>query len=151
MEQFMGYSKAELLARRKPGPKRIYDPIKIAEELLEWVDDDDSLNFVQFCGDHGYLPGLIWRLDKESTEFSEAYAIAKMKLAARRERHLNAEIMNYGAYQRYQALYDPFLRRDETDEKDADAKRQKGIKDSEQMNLIQLAKLAADGKISQKD
>ncbi len=147
----MGKSKAQLLATRKAGRQRIYDPDKIAEELLEWVQDEESLNFVQFCADRGYLPGLIWRLDKESEEFSYAYAIAKMKLAERRERFLNADALNYGAYQRYQSHYDPFLKRSEADEKDEDAARRKGVVENEQANLFLLARLAADGKISQKD
>lgn len=147
----MGESKAQLLKKRKPGRERIYDPEKMADELLEWVKDEESINFVQFCADRGYLPGLIWRLDNESEEFSYAYSIAKMKLAERRERFLNAEVLNYGAYQRYQSSYDPFLKKSESDEKDDDAARRKGIVENEQSNLIALARLCADGKISQQD
>lgn len=147
----MGASKAQLLQKRKPGRPREYNPEKVAEELLEWVKDEESINFVQFCADRGYLPGLIWRFDQESEEFSYAYSIAKMKLAERRERFLNAEILNYGAYQRYQSSYDPFLKKSETEEKDEDAARRRGVVENEQANLILLARLAADGKISQKD
>jgi len=147
----MGASKAQLLQKRKAGRPREYDAEKIADELLEWVKDEESINFVQFCADRGYLPGLIWRLDQENEEFSYAYSIAKMKLAERRERFLNAEILNYGAYQRYQSSYDPFLKRHEKDDKDEDAARAKGIAQHDKENFIQLVKMAADGKISQKD
>lgn len=147
----MGASKAQLLQRRKPGRPREYDAEKIADELLEWVKDEESINFVQFCADRGYLPSLIWRLEKENEDFSYAYTIAKMKLAERRERYLNAEQLNYGAYQRYQAGYDPFLCKAEDEEKDKDAARRKGIVESEQTNLVLLAQMAAEGKISQKD
>ena len=146
----MGKPKAEMLKKKIPGRPRQYDPEVIAKELLEWVKDEDSINFVGFCADRGYLPSLIWRLDQEFEVFSEAYQIAKMKLAERRERFLNAEYLNYGAYQRYQSYYDPFLYKSETAEKDKDAERRKGVAECEQANLFALAKLAADGEISQK-
>lgn len=144
-------SKEALLLKRSPGRQRIYDPILIAEELLEWVKDEDSINFSGFCADRGYLPTLIWRLEKECTEFSEAYTLAKLKLAERRERFLNSDMLNYGAFQRYQSGYDPFLTKAEDEEKDKDAHRKKGIVEKEQANLFILAKLASEGKISQRD
>ncbi len=144
-------TKEAYLAKRGPGRQRQYDPILMAEELLEWVKDEESINFSGFCFDRGYLPSLIWRIEKESTEFSEAYALAKMKLAERRERFLNAEMLNYGSFQRYQGGYDPFLMKAEDDEKDKDAHRRKGIVETEQANLVMLAKLAAKGEISQED
>lgn len=152
----MGISKAKLLERReqnekRSGPKRQYDPLLMAQELLEWSKDESSINFTGFCAERGYLPGLIWKLDKESPEFSEAYQIAKMRLAERRERLLNSELLNYGAFQRYQKEYDPFLAKHEEDDKDRDAARRKQVAQQEQINLVTLAKLAADGKISQRD
>jgi hypothetical protein len=151
----MSTPKSVLLSKRKPAKKgpgrpRIYDAEKIAKELLDWAKDEDSLNFVGFCADKGYLPELIWRLEKESTDFSHAYTIAKMKLAERRERFLNNDQLNYGAYQRYQHEYDPFLSRSEEALKDKDAARRKGVAESEQANLVLLARLASKGKISQK-
>lgn len=147
----MAPSKSQLLEKRKVGRPREYDAEKIAQELLEWVKDEDSINIAQFCADRGYLPGLIWRLDKESEDFSYAYTIARLKLAERRERLLNADLLNYGAWQRYQRGYDPFLAKDEDDKEDKDAARKKGIAETEQTNLFLLAKLAAEGKIYQKD
>jgi hypothetical protein len=147
----MSISKAKLTEKRQAGRPRIYSAEKIAEELLEWVKDEDAINLAQFCADKGYLPDLIWRFDKENEEFSYAYMIAKMRLAERRERFLNAEILNYGSFQRYQSQYDPFLKKSETEEKDEDAIRRKGIVESEHANLITLASLAANGKIRQKD
>lgn len=147
----MGANKQELLERRKPGRPREYDANKIADELKEWVKDEDSINFAQFCADRGYLPGLIWRLEKESQDFSDAYTLAKLKLAERRERYLNADQLNYGAFQRYQSGYDPFLTKAEDEEKDKDAHRRKGIVESEQANLVALARMAAEGKISQNE
>ncbi len=147
----MANSKIELLAKRKPGRPREYDAEKIAKELMEWSKDEESINIAQFCADRGYLPGLIWRLEKESEDFSDAYTLARLKLAERRERLLNNNLLNYGSWQRYQRDYDPFLAKAEKEEKDEDAARRKGIVESEQMNLVMLAKLAAAGEIAQKD
>jgi hypothetical protein len=119
--------------------------------MIEWVKDEESINIAQFCADRGYLPGLIWRLEQENEDFSYAYTITRLKLAERRERLLNADMLNYGSWQRYQRGYDPFLAKDEDDKEDKDAIRRKGIAESEQMNLVALAKLAAEGKISQGD
>lgn len=147
----MAPTKAKLLEKRKAGRPREYDAEKIANELIEWSKDEESINIAQFCADRGYLPGLIWRLEKESDDFSYAYTIARLKLAERRERLMNNNLLNYGAWARYQRGYDPFLAKDEEDKEDKDAARKKGIVETEHMNLFLLAKLAADGKISQKD
>lgn len=147
----MALSKAQLLEKKKPGRPRVYDAAKIAEELLEWCKDEESINIAQFCADRGYLPTLIWRLEKESDDFSYAYTLVRLKLAERRERLLNNNLLNYGAWQRYQRGYDPFLAKEEDDKDDKDAARKKGVVETEQTNLFLLAKLAADGKISQKD
>jgi|SRR6185369_2146044 len=146
----MSVPKAELLKKKKMGRPLVYDPEKLAKELLDWSEDDDSINIAQFCADRGYHSGLIWRLEKESEDFERAYEIARLRLAARRERMLNANVLNYGAWQRYQRGYDPFLAKDEDDKEDKDAARRKGIAETEQMNLVMLAKMASEGKISQK-
>jgi hypothetical protein len=146
----MSETKAELQAKRKVGRPRVYDPDIIAKELIEWAKDEESINMTGFCADRGYLPGLIWRLEQESQDFADAYTIAKMKLAERRERHLNADQLNYGAWQRYQRGYDPFLDRHERSIADEDASRKKGIVEQESMNLVTLAQMAAQGAISQK-
>jgi hypothetical protein len=147
----MAPSKAQILEKRKAGRPREYDAQKIADELIEWSKDEESINIAQFCADRGYLPGLIWRLEKESEDFSYAYTIARLKLAERRERLMNNNLLNYGAWQRYQRGYDPFLEKDEDSKDDKDAARKKGIVETEHMNLFMLAKLASDGKILQKE
>src|SRR5690242_6312159 len=114
-------NKAQLLKKRKPGRPREYDPDQIADEMIEWVKDEESINMAQFCADRGYLPTLIWRLEKENEDFCYAYTITKLKLAERRERLMNADLLNYGSWQRYQRGYDPFLAKDEDDKDDKDA------------------------------
>lgn len=129
----------------------MYDPLEIARQMLEWSKLEDSINIVGFCADRGYVPNLIWRMDKENEEFAEAYMITKMRLAERRERLMNADLLNYGSWNRYQRYYDPFLAKDEDDKEDKDAARKRGVVENEQANLILLAKLAASGEIAQKD
>lgn len=139
------------IEKNKGGRPRVYDPVIIGQEMLEWVKDIDSINIAQFCADRGYLPPLIWRLEKECEEFADAYGIVKLKLAARREVMLNEGLLNYGTWQRYQRGYDAFLAKDEDEKDDKDAARRKGVADSSQMNLFLLAQMVADGKITQKD
>lgn len=151
-----GQSAKELKNRRgRPlsprGRPRLYDPIKIAEELVEWSKHPESMNMAQFCSDRGYLPKLIWRLEKECQDFEDAYTLAKLALAARRENYLNCEKLNYGAWQRYQRSYDPFLAKAEDEKEDKDAKRKSGIVQKEQANLVMLARMAAKGEITQDD
>lgn len=137
--------------KRKVGRPKEYDAAIIADELLEWVNDEESINIAQFCADRGYVPTLIWRYNKENADFEGVYTIVKLKLAERRERMLNYGLLNYGAWARYQRGYDPFLAKEEDDKDDKDAARRRGIAETEQQNLYMVAKLAAEGKISQKD
>jgi hypothetical protein len=46
-------------------------------------------------------------------------------------------------------MYDPFLDKAEEADKDKDAARKKGIAELEQANLVKLAQMAAEGKITQ--
>lgn len=151
LRRIMSPPKSQLLAKKRSGRPRVYCPDKIAEEMLEWVKDESSINIAQFCADRHYLPQLIWQLDKEFEDFNRAYILTRLKLAERRERMLNADILNYGAFQRYQRGYDPFLNREEDIQEDKEASRRKGIVEAQAMNLCTLAKMAADGKIAQKD
>jgi len=143
--------KPKKLEKKKAGRPREYDPDIIAEEIEEWSLDEESINIAQFCADRGYLPVLIWRLEKENDNFSHAFTIVKLRLAERRERMLNNNLLNYGSWQRYQRSYDAFLAKDEDDKDDKDAQRKKGIVETEHKNLFMLAQLAAEGKILQKD
>lgn len=130
---------------------RKYDRSLIILEMMDWVKKEDSINFASFCFDYGYQPSLIWRLDREDDEFHDAYTLAKLKLAERRERQLNAEMMHYSAYMRYQRSYDAFLARSEEEEKDREAIRRQNLTKAEQQNLVLLAKMAGEGKLAQKD
>lgn len=136
---------------KTPGRIKKYDGPTIAMQLTAWVKKDDSINFVGFCADFSYPPYVITNLEKSCDEFAEAYILAKMRLAERRERLMNEDKLNYGSFARYQAMYDPFLGKHEEDEKERDSKRKLGIMIAEQANLSKLAKMAADGLIKQPD
>jgi hypothetical protein len=147
----MAENKEQLQKKRKGGRPRVYDPEKLIEEMLEWSKDEESINFTAFCAERGYLPGLIWRLEQENQDFADAYMLVRMRLAERRERLLNAEALNYGAFQRYQKGYDPFLQKAEDIEADKDVARKSRIAEKEHMNLFMIAKLASEGSIKQSD
>ena len=133
-----------------PG-RRKYDHYIIAEELLDWSLNEDAISIAGFCAERGYLSELIWRFEIEFEEFSYAYHIAKMRLAERRERMLNEGVMHCATFQRYQGGYDPFLRKDEDNEKDKEAVRRRGIAEINHANLVELAKIMSEGKIKQAD
>lgn len=130
---------------------RKFDPAIIIEEMLQWAKKEDSLVFAGFCAEHGYMPELIWKFCQQIKEFEEAYVITKMYLAERRERHMNNDQLNYGAWARYQKWYDPFLSKHEDEEADKDMERKKGVANQEKANLFLLAKMAAEGTIKQED
>lgn len=144
-------AKAKKSSKRTVGRPREYDPLIVAKQILEWSADENSINIAQFCALNGYVPMLLWRLERENDDFNYAYTIAKLRLAERRERLLNSNELNYGSFQRYQSCYDPFLDKFEEDKLDKEATRKKGIAQQEQTNLVLLAKLASQGKITQKD
>lgn len=139
------------ISKIRSNSRREYDAEKIAEEIIDWVKHEDSINLTQFCADRGYTSELINRLVKKHDFFSYAYKIVKMKLAERRERLVNAELLNYGSYNRYQPVYDPFLHRFEEKQKNRDAARKKDIVKEDRLTLAKMMKLASEGEISQKD
>lgn len=142
-------NKEYFLERRVKTKPRQYDHTIIMAEMMDWVRDEDAINFCDFCYERGYLPNLIWRLDKEFEEFSDTYTLIKMKLAERRERLLNCDMLNTRAWERYQAGYDPFLRKDESEEKDKDAERKRGTVNDQQANLLTIVDMFRQGAIKQ--
>lgn len=121
----MGAPKGNKYGEGNPnsGRPREYDPELIAKQLDEWVEKEDSINFVGFCSQYKYLPDLINRMSKENKAFSDAYKNAKVSLASRRERLMNQGKLNYGSFHRYQSVYDPFLHTHEEEIKDRDSER----------------------------
>lgn len=132
------------------GRPLVYSPEDVADELTKWSKKETSINLTGFFAEVEYLPDYVYMLMKVNEKFKNAVTFAKMRISERRERLCNSDLLNYGSYNRYQSIYDPFLKSFEDDEKDADAKRRRGVAEAEQMNLVSLARMAGEGKISQK-
>jgi hypothetical protein len=126
-----------------------HDPAELSKTILEWADRDDSMSMAQFCVEYKIVPQRIWDYDKLYPDFHDAYELTKLTLAVRREAMLNCESLNYGAWMKSASMYDTFIRKHEEDVADAEAERRAGIAKEERMNLVQLAKLCSEGKISQ--
>jgi len=146
-----GQNKAQIMKRRLPAPPYKYDRKEVVEKMFKWAEKETSTIFVDFCFQEKIPRNAINTMVYESEEFADAYELVKMKLAERRERHLNREQMHVHAYNRYQACYDPFLHEHETKEKDLEAQRKKEQEAAAATNLVELAKMAAEGQICQKD
>jgi len=145
-------SVAGVKAKRPRGRPKEYDYTVVMKELDEWSKLDDSINIVGFCASHGYLADVIRRMIRDYEDFENTYLLAKMRLADRREKLLNSEKLNYGSWNRYQKMFDPFLDKFEEKEKDRDMKRKMAsLKQDDIVNLATMAKLFADGKICQSE
>lgn len=123
-----------------------HDPIKVATQLMLWVKKETSISMCDFCWQHGYTQDVIRKLAKNYEDFYNDLQLVKMKMAERRERLLNAELLERGTFHRHQALFDPFLNKFEESKKDKEASRKAGIVKNEHANLVTLAQLAAEGK-----
>jgi len=119
--------KRDVSSGKKGGRPVVHDPIKMAEQLLEWVEKDESINICGFCADNGYRATLIREKCKSSDEFKDAFEKARLRLAERRERYLNIDMLHTSSFGKYQSYYDPFLDRYEDKKKDQDARRKKEI------------------------
>lgn len=99
---------------------------KLADNLLEWSQRDDSIMLTKFCAENEIIPDDIARWETNNNKFGRALKLAKINIAYRREEMVNKEQMNYGVYQRYQGMYDPMLTKHERAEKayEAELKRQ---------------------------
>jgi hypothetical protein len=97
-----------------------------AEELQSWAILENSIMLTKFCANRCLFEEDISNFAANNSKFDKALKYAKMQIAARREEMTNKEQMNYGVYQRYQAMYDPFIHKHERAEKayEAELKRQ---------------------------
>jgi len=100
---------------------------KEAEALFEWTNSECPHKLLDFCNLRGILVDELYYFADISPNFSRALKIAKQTIAANREEMVNKDQMNYGAYNRYAALYDPLLHRYERAEKAHEAELKKQI------------------------
>jgi hypothetical protein len=122
--------------QKKPFPSGKYNgrpPIwtddKIEAEtqaLIEWTNSECPHKLLDFCNLREILVDELYYFADISPGFARALKIAKQTIAANREEMVHKEQINYGAYNRYAALYDPLLLQHERAEKayEAELKRQ---------------------------
>tara|TARA_R110000868_G_scaffold185920_2_gene428005 strand:+ start:251 stop:700 length:450 start_codon:yes stop_codon:yes gene_type:complete len=99
----------------------------LADKLLFWCRQDDSIMLTKFCADNEIIASELSHFEENNNKFAKALKLAKLNIAARREQMVNEEKMNYGVYQRYQAMYDPLIHKHERAEKAYEAELKKQI------------------------
>ncbi len=119
------------------GRPRLYHPEEEAKAIDEWSKLDNSINLVGFCVYRDICPDYIYDWEKESTEFSQALKKAKARLADRREKMMNENKLNYGSFNRYQSVFDPFLYKHEDNLKarEAELKANADSKSQQPVNI----------------
>jgi hypothetical protein len=112
--------------------------------LYEWQLSDTCHKLLDFCNQRELLLEDLYYFESISPNFSRTLKMAKQKIAANREEMVNKEQINYGAYNRYAAVYDPLLYHHERAEKayDAELKRQivAGATGSINLNITDYSK-----------
>lgn len=125
------------------GRPREYDRAKVANDLIQWAQKEDSINLNKFCALHGIVPSTMLRWKDEDSDFREAYDYAKAFLGFRREEQLSKGKLHVKAYDLNATVYDAFGR----DEKlaiskiEADQRKQEEAKPQEiTINLTDYSK-----------
>jgi hypothetical protein len=89
---------------------REHDRNKIAQDMLEWAKQDDSINLCKFCALNSIVPSKISQWAKEDDSFRQAYELTKAYLGYRREEKLNLDELHVKAYDLNATTYDYFLK-----------------------------------------
>ena len=92
------------------GRPREYDREKIMEELIEWVKLDDSLNICGFAGPRFIEIDKFSLFSRECEKFRRVYHSVKMIIGERREKMMNAKLLDANVYNRNAHTYDAFMR-----------------------------------------
>jgi hypothetical protein len=127
-----------------PGGPEKYCTEKMIKEMEEWVKKESSINICGFCADYGYTYALFRSKVVNKQEFKDAYEIVRLRLAERRERLLNCDLLHSHAYNRYQSCYDPFIDTYEDEKKDQEAERKIKIAQAQPENTINLSEFLTD-------
>ena len=93
------------------GRPREYDREQIMEELIEWVKLEDSLNICGFAGPRFIEMDKFSLFARECEQFRRVYHSVKMIIGERREKMLNAKLLDASSYNRNAHTYDPFMRK----------------------------------------
>ena len=126
-----------------------WDKDKEADRLLEWSEDENSVTLLNFCNQSGYPPEYLSVWSKENDKFSHALKLAKCRVGERREKLVSTGKLYHGAWQRGAAVYDHFIHTHERAVKEHEIKIKAQQDAVEKKNLIDLAKEANQGNISQ--
>lgn len=128
----------------RPGRPEKYPTDKMIKELEEWVKREDSINICGFCADHGYSYELFRGKVMKNEDFKDLYEVVRLKLADRREKMLNSDLLHSHAYNRYQSCYDTFIDKYEDEKKDQEAERKIKIAQAQPKDTIDLAAFLTD-------
>ncbi len=115
-----------------------YDMEQEAIAIEEWSKKESAINLVGFVCERDICPDYIYDWADRSEVFSQALKKAKARLAERRERLMNQNAINYGSFNRYQDIYDPFLKRHEDEKKNYEAYLKKAEEKSTQEITIKV-------------
>lgn len=144
------------------GRPREYNIPLLADQLIEWAKQSDSINLNKFCctREPPIPPSYLTRWANESDQFCEALSIAKAFIGARREEMLSSETLHVKAYDLNAAVYDYFLKQEKREQAqfESDLKKAELDTQSEQYQqanakldkvLDQFSALQSDRKISE--
>lgn len=92
------------------GRLREHNREKIAEDLIEWAQKEDSLNLNGFCANKLIAPSKLGLWAKEDEFFRIALEVSRAILGERRERFLTNDMLHVKAYDLNACVYDRFLK-----------------------------------------
>jgi hypothetical protein len=94
------------------GRPRKWDRDKVAQDMLEWAKQPDSINLNKFCAlyEPPIPPSFITKWANQSEEFDQAYESVKSSLGYRREEMLTNNTLHVKAYDLNATVYDYFIR-----------------------------------------
>jgi len=138
------------------GRPKEHDRDKIAKNLLEWAEEETSLNLNKFCAINKLPPSKLSLFAKENDEFRQSYELAKAFLAVRREEYLTDGMLHVKAYDISVAAYDYFVKEERRDQTqfEASIKKQNDINVSDDIKemfedtMTQLSSLQSERKIA---
>ncbi len=96
------------------GRPREHDRDAIAQEMIEWAKDEESINLNGFCcsREPPLSPSMVLLWSKECPEFRRAYETTKAFIGHRREQRLNSGKLHVKAFDLNATVYDLFTKED---------------------------------------
>lgn len=88
------------------GRPREYDRELIAQQMIEWVKRDNSINMCGFCSEYWVPYSRMWSWADEDEQFRDVMEMVKLKIAQRREEWVSAKLLHQTAYGMNARVYD---------------------------------------------